>query len=65
MKRKFDEDDDPCWSRKRKSEKNSKAHVIDRAAEFLSPFRKPLAQCSISMDETNSIPGSTFHVQQQ
>ena len=67
VKRKFDdEDNDPSWSEKNKrGSKNKKPTVVDRSTEFLSPFRKPLTQCSLSALEPNSPTtesGSTFHV---
>ena len=66
VKRKFDEDDDPSWSEKKKGSKNSKkTQLVDRATEFLSPFRKPLAQCSLSVVQTSNLSesdGLTFHV---
>ncbi|XP_057371515.1 DNA repair and recombination protein RAD54-like [Daphnia carinata] len=65
VKRKYDdEDDDPAWSEKKKSGKNKKTQVVDRTTEFLSPYRKPLTQCSLSVVEGNSeTSGSTFHEQ--
>lgn len=63
VKRKYDdEDDDPSWADKKKAGKNKKTQVVDRATEFLSPFRKPLAQRSAPVVEPNSETGSTFHV---
>lgn len=67
VKRKYDdEDDDPAWSDKKKGGKNKKTQVVDRATEFLSPYRKPLAQCSLSVVTPNSeLPeGTSFHVWQ-
>ena len=65
VKRKYeDEDDDPAWSDKKKGGKNKKTQVVllDRASEFLSPFRKPLAQCSLPVATNSEMSGSTFHV---
>ncbi len=62
VKRKYDEDDDPAWSEKKKGGKNKKTQIIDRASEFLSPFRKPLAQCSLPVETNSEMAGSSFHV---
>jgi len=63
VKRKYEnEDDDPVWSEKKKGGKNKKTEIIDRASEFLSPFRKPLAQCSLPVETNSEMAGSSFHV---
>ena len=51
VKRKYCEDeDDPAWSGKKKGGKNKKTQIIEKASEFLCPFRKPLAQCSLPVE---------------
>ena len=64
VKRKFEnEDDDPSWSEK--GNKKKLVQIKDRTTEFLSPFRKPLKQCSLTEAQSNLEAGETnnsFHV---
>jgi len=57
-KRKFqDEDEDPSWTLK--GNKKKLIEIKDRPSEYLSPFRKPLQQCST---EVPTGEDSSFHV---
>lgn len=62
VKRKLnDEDDDPSWTGdKKRGAKNKKVEkTMDRQTEFFSPYRKPLAQCSLtSVEENGQAPSS-------
>ena len=66
LKRKLDDDDDEEWTENKKGGKNKKKQspLVKDPTEFMSPFRKPLAQSSLPINFPigGGGDGTSFHV---
>lgn len=65
LKRKLDDDDDEEWTNNKKGKnKKKQSPLVNDPTQFMSPFRKPLAQCSLPMNlpSGGSGDGTSFHV---
>jgi len=63
------DDDDEEWTENKKGGKNKKkqSSLVKDPTEFMSPFRKPLAQSSLSVNlpTGHDSDGNSFHVSEK